>query len=149
MLWSPRGLPYKNAVTNELFIAASVGMYKGERDGNCEPFLWDECEVPRETYLENAVRAHEWLRGSGMRNEEGLYADGFHISGWGSNHSRSVCDERDDTIWSYNQGILLSGLRGLYDVTGEERYRAEGHELVQSVIRATHGGALGRGGILT
>ncbi|KAK3215503.1 hypothetical protein GRF29_8g233318 [Pseudopithomyces chartarum] len=76
-------------------------------------------------------------------------AHGFHISGWASNHSRNVCDERDDTVWSYNQGILLSGLRGLWDVTGEEKYLLEGHDLVQSVIRATHGGALGKGGILT
>lgn len=149
MLWSPRGLPYKNAVTNELFIAASLDMYRGGRDENCEPFLKDECGRERGEHLEYAVRAHAWLRDSGMRNSDGLYTDGFHISGWASNHSRNVCDERDDTVWSYNQGILLSGLRGLWDVTGEEKYLLEGHDLVQSVIRATHGGALGKGGILT
>ena len=166
MLWSPRGLPYKNAVTNELFVAASVGMYLGwPGDANCEPFLAEgegvdggvggdkveegECDIPRETFLANALGAYEWLSASGMRNSEGLFTDGFHISGYEQNHSRTACDERSEDVWTYNQGILLSGLRGLWEATGNESYLDDGHALVESVIRATYGGVLGEGGVLT
>ena len=40
-------------------------------------------------------------------------------------------------VYTYNQGVLLSGLRGLWEASGNISYLEDGHELVRNVIRAT------------
>jgi hypothetical protein len=37
-------------------------------------------------------------------SEQGLYVDGFHIAGYSANHSKTVCDERNEMVYTYNQG---------------------------------------------
>ncbi|KAL6704684.1 hypothetical protein ACN47E_007966 [Coniothyrium glycines] len=176
MTWNPRLLPYKNAITNELFISASISMYLHfPGDSNCSPFLsqlhspndklrdlYSSCkDSTRGRYdphfLANAINGYNWLQSSGMLNTQGLYIDGFHISGHRQNHSRTTCDERNDMVYTYNQGVLLSGLRGLWEATGNITYLEDGHELVSNVLRATGWRAakpslwagLGRHGVLT
>ncbi|KAL5418953.1 hypothetical protein PMIN03_000795 [Paraphaeosphaeria minitans] len=164
MTWNPRLLPYKNAITNQLYISASVSMYLHfPGDDNCSPFLGAaERQHPDWTlryakeqgsmsaclesdhepdydpvYLQNAMDGYDWLTNSGMRNEEGLYTDGFHIRGYAQNHSKTACDERNEMVYTYNQGVILSGLRGLWEATGNLSYLEDGHKLVANVIRAT------------
>jgi len=62
MVWG-RWQRYKNAVTTELWIAASVGMYE----------VFGE-----ERMLNAAVRGWVWLKKSGMFNDEGLINDGLN-----------------------------------------------------------------------
>ncbi|KAG9193028.1 hypothetical protein G6011_03063 [Alternaria panax] len=157
MTWNPRLLPYKNAITNQLFISASISMYLHfPGDDNCSPFvsqhdeskpqkeplLYDDCDNGRRgrydpVYLANAINAYEWLKNVGMTNDQGLYVDGFHIGGYRTNHSKTTCDERNEMVYTYNQGVLLSGLRGLWEASGSTSYLEDGHELVRNVIRAT------------
>jgi len=146
MTWNPYLAPYKNAITNELYIAASVGMYLHfPGDSNSSPFLMESDRPPAKAhdvrYLDNAVKAYKWLKDSGMRNGQGLYVDGFHIKGWRGGKDRSngteECDLRDNKVYTYNQGVLLSGLRGLWVATSSRSYLQDGHELVQNVIAAT------------
>ncbi|KAF2795226.1 glycoside hydrolase family 76 protein [Melanomma pulvis-pyrius CBS 109.77] len=166
MTWDPHVLPYKNAITNQLFISASIGMYLHfPGDDNCSPFMgardgsqrpdWKafraqeqgdavacgESTASRSTYdpiyLANAIHGYDWLKNSGMTNEQGLYVDGFHIRGYATNHSKTHCDERNEMVYTYNQGVILSGLRGLWEATGNLTYLEDGHELVRNVIRAT------------
>lgn len=167
MTWNPRLLPYKNAITNQLFISASVGMYLHfPGDANCSPFLsqYDDKqdgETPSDEllhaqehgeqcdesvrgdssydpiYLANAIHGYDWLKNSGMVNDQGLYVDGFHIAGYRTNHSKTECNERNEMVYTYNQGVVLSGLRGLWEATGNTTYLEDGHELVRNVIRAT------------
>ncbi|KAF2404086.1 Six-hairpin glycosidase [Trichodelitschia bisporula] len=192
MTWNPNLTPYKNAITNELFVAASVGMYLDfPGDRNASPFWRTDAKntgdddagydadadggddgraaggdgfiVPplHRPHLAAAERAYAWLRGSNMTTADGLFADGFHVSGWGRNGSVGTgkCDVRNEMVYTYNQGVLLSGLRGLWEGTGRRGYLEDGHELVRSVIRATgwrdgkeeDGGVwegLGRNGVL-
>lgn len=61
MVWG-RWARYKNAVTTELYIAASIGMYESLGD---------------DRMLENASRGWVWLKRSGMLNKEGLFNDGL------------------------------------------------------------------------
>ncbi|KAL1836875.1 hypothetical protein VTJ49DRAFT_4541 [Mycothermus thermophilus] len=147
MIWSPHVLPYKNAVTNELFISASIAMYlhfpgdannspfgdgSGSDDASNAKFYWQ----PRDPVFGKAAQnAHTWLTASNMTNDQGLYTDGFHISGLDSGNTR--CDERNEMVYTYNQGVILSGLLGLYQATGHERYLDEGHSLIENVIHAT------------
>lgn len=150
MTWNPRLLPYKNAITNQLFISASISMYLHfPGDENCSPFLARSPLTPDNscdqavrgqydpTYLAAAINGYDWLRNSGMLNAQGLYTDGFHITGYRSNHSKTTCDDRNDMVYTYNQGVVLSGLRGLWEATGNATYLTDGHELVRNVIRAT------------
>ncbi|KAJ4299533.1 hypothetical protein N0V90_004779 [Kalmusia sp. IMI 367209] len=164
MTWNPRLLPYKNAITNQLFISASVSMYLYfPGDDNCSPFMgvtqrehpdWNSFYAKQQDsaftcsesenepiydpiYLANAVNGYNWLANSGMLNDQGLYTDGFHISGYAENKSRTECDERNEIVYTYNQGVILSGLRGLWEATGNLSYLNDGHALINNVIRAT------------
>ncbi|KAH8700309.1 glycosyl hydrolase family 76-domain-containing protein [Talaromyces proteolyticus] len=141
MIWNPYLLPYKNAITNELFISASIGMYlyfTGDPIGS--PFLSSgNCQVHDPNHLAAAVRGYQWLKDSNMTGFGGLYADGFHISGYRGigNPGSKKCDELNTMVYTYNQGVILSGLRGLWLATAEQEYLDDGHELVERVIRAT------------
>ena len=159
MVWNPRLAPYKNAITNQLFIAASVSMYLYfPGDNNASPFTCpvttsinpesgthNEGEPPAKAhddrYLQNAIEAYKWLADSGMRNKAGLYVDGFHIRGWrGGRHGSNGtghCDLRQEQVYTYNQGVILSGMRGLWEATGNISYLEDGHELINNVIKAT------------
>lgn len=151
MTWNPRLLPYKNAITNQLFISASINIYLHfPGDNNNSPFIpadsdaGDRDERSKNTedrynlvYRENAINGYDWLKGSGMLNDQGLYADGFHIHGYPRNKSATTCDSRNEMVYTYNQGVILSGLRGLWEATGDETYLEDGYDLVENVIKAT------------
>ncbi|KIH88585.1 glycoside hydrolase, family 76 [Sporothrix brasiliensis 5110] len=157
MTWNPRLEPYKNAITNELFIAASASMYLYfPGDANDSPFLnandprasdplassanaTGHSNSPHEAkHLKFALDGYKWLAHSGMKNKQGLYVDGFHISGWKNiSNPNTRCDQRNDMVYTYNQGVLLTGHIGIWKVTGDERHLWEGHVLIQNVINAT------------
>ncbi|RKU43506.1 hypothetical protein DL546_004777 [Coniochaeta pulveracea] len=136
MTWNPRLEPYKNAITNELFISASIAMYLYfPGDDNASPFADDttagmENETPTTTgwkphdsrYLDAAMRTYAWLKRSGYNNPL-------------SNNTR--CDVPNGMLYTYNQGVILSGQLGLFKVTGNTSYLFDGHRLIQDVIAAT------------
>ncbi|XP_044719764.1 glycosyl hydrolase family 76 protein [Hirsutella rhossiliensis] len=154
MVWNPRLEPYKNAITNELWIAASIAMYENfPNDTFREAWVASKGFPTRDpVYLAAAVEGYKWLKQVNMTNQRGLYVDGYHIDNNKPNNVK--CDARDEMVYTYNQGVILTGQRGLWAVTGSHSYLEEGHSLIQSVIKATgwdllppwHG--LGRGGIL-
>jgi hypothetical protein len=163
LTWNPRLLPYKNAITNQLFISASISMYLNfPGDENCSPVLsapdstrtifngrhdqqratCDENEGSNRgrydpIFRQNAINGYEWLKNIGMLNDRGLYTDGFHIRDYRWNKSATTCNERNEMIYTYNQGVILSGLRGLWEATGNTSYLLDGYELVKNVVRAT------------
>lgn len=153
MIWNPYLAPYKNAITNQLYIAASVSMYLYfPGDYNNSPFVTNvrdphDAQLPPAKahdpkYLKTAIEAYNWLGSSNMTNSKGLYVDGFHIHGWrGGNKNGSIgsgkCDIRDEKVYTYNQGVLLSAMRGLWEATGAQIYLHDGHSLIRNVISAT------------
>ena len=165
MTWNPSLTPYKNAITNELFTAASISMYLYyPGDNNSAPFLSteDRFYTPHNPiFLKNAVKSFKWLKESRMRNTAGLYQDGFHITGWHRfpdgtiNPGTGQCDELNTMVFTYNQGVLLTASRGLWLATGARSYLEDGHDLVSNVVRATgwpnldrQWRGLGRSGVL-
>ena len=147
MLWNPYVTPYKNAITNQLWIAASVSMYLYfPGDDNASPLHVDPAKPadppgakhdPK--FLDAALAGYRWLRASNMTNEKGLYVDGFHIRDWRSDDAPGTaqCDERNDDVYTYNQGVILSGQRGLFLATGDAQYLSHGHALLRNVLAAT------------
>ena len=180
MVWNPYLAPYKNAITNQLYIAASISMYLYfPGDENSSPFSskldqsnddsdgstsLPPAKAHDERYLTAAITAYDWLKESNMTNAQGLYVDGFHITGWrggdNASHGTGNCDLRDEKVYTYNQGVIVSGLRGLFDATGDMQYLRDAHELIPNVINATGWNTradpgkrqlwagLGRGGVL-
>lgn len=61
MRWG-QGSNYKNAITTELFISASIRMYEAIKD---------------KRMLQAAIRGWVWFKMSGMINEQGLVNDGL------------------------------------------------------------------------
>ncbi|EWC43551.1 hypothetical protein DRE_01438 [Drechslerella stenobrocha 248] len=147
-IWNPNLQPYKNAITNELFIAASVQMYSTfprEYDNDDDAPSAASSKDPHAAYLLNAEKAYAWFRGSNFTNNAGLVVDGFHIS----SYWKRLCDARDEQTYTYNQGVVLSGLRGLWEATGKQEYLLDGYALVESVIGSEKKvGGLVRGAVL-
>ncbi|KAJ7213137.1 glycoside hydrolase family 76 protein [Mycena pura] len=93
-VWWTTDHMYKNAITNELFLTLSARGYL--RTGN-------------RTYFENAKKTWAWLESSGMRTSTGLYNDGLVFG---------TCLNNNATTWTYNQGVIASGLAALGVATG-------------------------------
>jgi len=148
MNWNPR---------LQLFISASIAMYLYfPGDENESPFITEDersnaahlnlthlhdQRIPyapshAREYLRSATIAYDWIQNSGMRNEQGLYIDGFHIS-QSPRSLHGVCDQRNEMVFTYNQGVILSAQRGLWEGTGNVSYLADGHVLIRNVIKAT------------
>lgn len=145
--WNPTLAPYKNAITNELFVSSSIGMYLYfPGDSNPDPYpspnyanVTNTTLPPLPTLrahdpllLDNAVKEYEWFKTHDFSNAQGLIVDGFHVS-----ENQTSCDERDEMVYTYNQGVVLSGLRQLWEATGDTQYLTDGYALVSTVINAT------------
>ncbi|KAH7875347.1 Six-hairpin glycosidase [Lentinula edodes] len=91
-VWWSTAHTYKNAITNQLFLYVSADGYL--RGGG-------------QTYLDNANKVWNWLSASGMRNSQGLWNDGL----------TDTCVNNGQTTWTYNQGVIASGLAALYSAT--------------------------------
>ncbi|KAG6837699.1 hypothetical protein H0H93_003501 [Arthromyces matolae] len=94
-LWWSTAHTYKNAITNELFLLLSAEAH---------------IRFGGQTYLDNAQKTWAWLSGSGMRNSQGLWNDGLNFDN---------CQNNGQTTWTYNQGVIASGLASLYASTGD------------------------------
>jgi len=93
-VWWSSKKTYKNAITNELFLYTSALQY---------------IRTHNMTYLENALKTWTWLEQSGIRNQQGLWNDGLNMTS---------CQNNGATTWTYNQGVIASGLAALSKATG-------------------------------
>ncbi|KAJ6519253.1 glycoside hydrolase family 76 protein [Mycena sanguinolenta] len=92
-VWWSSAKNYKNSITNELFLLVSAT---------------GAINFPSNSaYLTNAINVKNWIASSQLRNSQGLFNDGL----------TSTCANNGQTIWSYNQGVIASGLGALYAVT--------------------------------
>jgi predicted alpha-1,6-mannanase (GH76 family) len=108
-LWWNKDRTYKNAITNELFLLAASRLHR--RTGEAG-------------YLDWAARAWAWFDASGMINESDLVNDGLDGS----------CANNGDTTWTYNQGVILSGLVELWRITGERGYLRRAQRIADATI---------------
>ena len=141
MIWNPYLRPYKNAITNELFITASISMYLYfPGDSIASPFQHPASIPPAKAHdpkhLAAALEAYKWLIGINMTNEKGLFTDGYHVRRRNDTHN-TKCDERNEMVYTYNQGVLLSGVRGLWESTGAMSFLDDGHALIAAVVNST------------
>ncbi|KAJ7096339.1 glycoside hydrolase family 76 protein [Mycena epipterygia] len=96
-VWWSSAHTYKNAITNQLFLLISAtGAINFPSQG---------------AFLTNANLVWNWLKNSGMRNSAGLWNDGLDTA---------TCTNNGQTTWTYNQGVIASGLSALSSVTGDK-----------------------------
>ncbi|KAJ7783162.1 glycoside hydrolase family 76 protein [Mycena metata] len=90
-VWWSTAHTYKNSITNELFLLVSAT---------------GALNFPTQAaFLTNANLAWNWLKNSGLRNSAGLWNDGLTQDG--------TCKNNGQTTWTYNQGVIASGLSAL------------------------------------
>jgi predicted alpha-1,6-mannanase (GH76 family) len=76
-------------------------------------------------YLDWAMREWEWFKTSGMIGEPGLVNDGLTAD----------CKNNGKPAYTYNQGVILGGLAGLYEITGDEGYLRQGESIADAALR--------------
>ncbi|UJR20143.1 hypothetical protein I4U23_023275 [Adineta vaga] len=95
--WCPTR-PYKNAITNELFLASSMRLH---------PYTSLLHKSPT-YYLNWALKEWYWFEQTHMINNNYLINDGL---------TDDTCLNNNQTTWTYNQGVILSGLALLANAT--------------------------------
>lgn len=108
-VWWNTDKKYKNAITNELYFALSSKLYLNTRDTR---------------FLQAANAEWAWFNQSGMLNAQNLINDGLNLPS---------CTNNGGTTWTYNQGVVLSGLANLYSVTGNKDFVALGDRIIAAV----------------
>jgi len=116
--------PYKNAIANALFIAVAAAL--GTRYLGRNPAGTDHSD-----YLDWALRGWKWFSsphpdGVAMINEASLVND--------SPNNRGMNDNTE-SIWSYNQGVILSGLSDLTGLTGDGTYLSWAAKIADTFIK--------------
>lgn len=110
-LWWSRDRTYKNAITNELFLLAAARLYR--RTGE-------------QSYLDLARREWDWFAASGLINPAGLVNDGLDGN----------CVNNGQSTWTYNQGVILSGLVELAAATGDPGLLGPARRVADAAIAA-------------
>jgi len=88
-IWWNKAHSYKNAIPNELFLSIATKLY---------------IRTKNSVYLNWADKEWEWFFETGMINAQNLINDGLDNN----------CKNNKGTVWTYNQGVILSGLVDLH-----------------------------------
>jgi predicted alpha-1,6-mannanase (GH76 family) len=118
-IWWSTAKTYKNAIENELFLELAAELHN---------------RIPGDTtYLGWADSEWSWFSGSGLINGSHLVDDGL----------TSSCQISSTTNWTYNQGVILTGLASYYQATGNSALLTTAESIANAAI-----GALTINGIL-
>ncbi|OLP18025.1 hypothetical protein BST81_13380 [Leptolyngbya sp. 'hensonii'] len=111
-LWWKKNRTYKNAITNELFLAVAVRLHLRTPDDR--------------EYLDWALKTWAWFQHSGMINGNSLVNDGL----------TDDCRNNGQTTWTYNQGVILGALVDLYRATKDPTLLAQAEAIADAAIQA-------------
>jgi predicted alpha-1,6-mannanase (GH76 family) len=110
-----KGVGYKSTISNELTLLLGARLHMA-RAG---PVNGKSC-------LQWSVDIWNWLLSVNLINEEGLLQDG--VGG-----RRGDC-KINPRVWTYNQGVILSGLVFLSEITGDKKYINQADRIAVAAI---------------
>jgi predicted alpha-1,6-mannanase (GH76 family) len=110
-VWWNTDRKYKNAISNELFLALAARLHR-------------RCESDHDFYLNWALREWDWFRASGLIGANSLVNDGL----------TAECTNNGGVTWTYNQGVILGGLAALYEITGEAAFLRQGEAIADAAL---------------
>lgn len=112
--WKKKEKTYKNTITNEQFLSVAARLHlRTPGDGGPD------------SYLDWAQRSWNWLKNSGLINQNNLVNDGLN----------SACQNNGQTTWTYNQGVILGGLVDLYKSTKDAALLTQAEAIADAAIR--------------
>ena len=110
--WTRR-IPYKNAITNETFMADAALLHEA---------------TPGDTrYARWALREWRWFSASGMLTRSHLVIDGLSARCRPKLHSRT---------WTYNQGMLIGAMVYMAKMTGRRSFLVIARQVAHAVIHS-------------
>jgi len=118
-VWWNKEKTYKNAIPNELFLSLSTALSRRLNND--------------QNYLNWAVKEWNWFAQSGMINSNNLINDGL----------TSSCVNNGGTTWTYNQGVILSGLMDLWAMA-QNNTKDQAYNIAEATLKY-----LTKNGILT
>lgn len=118
-IWWSKDRTYKNAIANELYLAVAASLANR---------LPPSSSGGDDDYLGIAEAQWAWFRASGMIGADGLINDGLTI------YANGTCANNGETVWSYNQGVVLGGLVELYRATGNTSLLGEAVDIAEAAI---------------
>lgn len=99
------------AIANELFL--SVAAHLANRAPNTQ------------YYLSWAQRQWTWFQNSGLINANNNINDGLDLT---------TCENLNDTVWSYNQGVILGALVELNNAAADSSYLSTAQAIASAAI---------------
>lgn len=99
-VWWTTEKSYKNAITNELFLSVAAQLANNVPD-------------KKDYYVKWAKKELDWFKGTGMINEQDIVNDGLDMN---------TCKNNKQTVWTYNQGVILGGLVELNKASPNQEY---------------------------
>jgi predicted alpha-1,6-mannanase (GH76 family) len=115
-VWWNTARQYKNAITNELFLALAARLHQ-------------RCGSGQDPYLDWAMREWDWFYASGLIGTGSLVNDGL----------TAECQNNGGVTWTYNQGVILGGLAALHEITGEPAYLRQGEAIADAALSSLTG----------
>eukprot|EP00877_Chromochloris_zofingiensis_P009608 jgi/Chrzof1/4900/Cz15g03190.t1 len=103
---------YKSTISLELHVRGGMLLYQATGD---------------RSYFNLAKRSWDWLDASGLIQADGRVQDGMK-GGVGEN-----C-VKETAVYSYNQGVILGGLVGLYEATKDAKYLQKAEKIADAAI---------------
>jgi len=108
--------PYKNAVTNELFLVLSARLALESKDS-----------AQRQYYLDWTMKEWGWFSNSKMITDSLWISDGLNPD--------CSCGHSPGLDLTYNQGIILGGLTYLYRLTSDTSYLGRARRLAYASMK--------------
>ncbi len=106
--------PYKNAITNELFLMLSTSLFLVTSDPLYSYWFRQEWS---------------WFQQTGLINSQSLINDGLTKP-----DTPNPCVNNGETTWTYNQGVILGGLMNLYKINGDKSLLDTANQIATATI---------------